>query len=312
MKLSEEALESAGNLLVDPKRPLAERFRALFTLRNVGGLRSVEFISKTLVTDTSALLKHEAAYCLGQMQDMAANGVLIEVLQNREEHPMVRHEAGEALGAIGSKDMLPILREYSKDPVLEVAQTCQLAVKRLEWQHRGAGDGDGDDVLSKNPYSSVDPTPPADAKLSVADLRTCLLSSEASLYDKYRAMFGLRNEGSDDAVRALGEALVQYKADTTSALFKHEVAYVLGQIQSPVSVPYLRELLEEEAENEMVRHECAEALGSIATDEANAALDRYKTDPAAVVRESIEVALDMAVYENSTNQFHPMDNLSST
>lgn len=47
-----------------------------------------------------------------------------------------------------------------------------------------------------------------------------------------------------------------------SALFRHEVAYVLGQIQSPISIPELRARLVKEDENCMVRHECAEALGA--------------------------------------------------
>ena len=49
----------------------------------------------------------------------------------------------------------------------------------------------------------------------------------------------------------------------------------------------------------MVRHECAEALGSIATDECMKVLDDYKEDKEVVVKESCEVALDMCEYENS-------------
>ena len=37
-----------------------------------------------------------------------------------------------------------------------------------------------------------------------------------------------------------------------SALFRHEIAYVLGQIQSPLSVNALRENLEDISESHMV------------------------------------------------------------
>jgi len=57
--------------------------------------------------------------------------------------------------------------------------------------------------------------------------------------------------------------------------------------------------LEDPAENEMVRHEAAEALGSIATPECVSALEKYLKDDKRVVRESCEVALDMCEYENS-------------
>ncbi|KFQ28056.1 Deoxyhypusine hydroxylase, partial [Mesitornis unicolor] len=104
----------------DAAQPLPARFRALFTLRNLGGHAAVDWISRAF-GDGSALLKHELAYCLGQMQDEAAIPVLIQVLEDTSQEPMVRHEAGsEALGAIGNPDVLDILKRYSEDPVVEV------------------------------------------------------------------------------------------------------------------------------------------------------------------------------------------------
>jgi len=47
---------------------------------------------------------------------------------------MVRHEAAEALGAIGSPSSLPILEKFSSDPLVEVAETCQIAVKLIQWR----------------------------------------------------------------------------------------------------------------------------------------------------------------------------------
>lgn len=42
--------------------------------------------------DPSALLKHELAYCLGQMKNAVALPILESVLANDREDPMVRHE----------------------------------------------------------------------------------------------------------------------------------------------------------------------------------------------------------------------------
>jgi deoxyhypusine monooxygenase len=69
-----------------------------------------------------------------------------------------------------------------------------------------------------------------------------------------------------------------------------------------LSVDALRENLEDETENHMVRHECAEALGSLATDECVQILNKYLNDKEAVVKESCEVALDITDYEKS-NEF---------
>lgn len=45
----------------------------------------------------------------------------------------MRHEAGEALGAIGTRECFDLLRAFSNDPCLEVSQTCQLALQRIEY-----------------------------------------------------------------------------------------------------------------------------------------------------------------------------------
>nr|NVI76180.1 nero [Cucujiformia] len=186
-------------------------------------------------------------YCFGQMQDRKAIPVLIKVLEDITQEPMVRHEAAEALGAIGSAESLDIIEKFRKDPVAEVAETCELALARIKWLQNP----DNKENCSKNPYNSVDPTPPADTeKLEI--LRSTLLDEDESLFERYRAMFSLRNLQSKAAVETLGSAL-----KCGSALFRHEVAFVLGQIQSEHSVPFLKESLRNENENEMVRHECA-------------------------------------------------------
>lgn len=86
---------------------------------------------------------------------------------------------------------------------------------------------------------------------------------------------------------------------TDSALFRHEVAFVLGQLQQDASIPYLKASLEDQSENEMVRHECAEALGAIGSPVCFDILRKYLDDDKQVVKESCEIALDMCEYENS-------------
>ncbi|KAI5095265.1 deoxyhypusine hydroxylase [Silurus meridionalis] len=297
---SDQDVTAVGRILVDVQQELSTRFRALFTLRNLGGGEAVKWISQAF-SDESALLKHELAYCLGQMQDERAIPVLERVLGDAEQEPMVRHEAGEALGAIGNPKVLDLLKQYSKDPVIEVAETCQLAVRRLEWLMSG-GDEEKAKCTDSNPYSSVDPAPPAQRK-SVSELRTQLLDESLPLFERYRAMFALRNLGSEEAVLALGDGL-----QCSSALFRHEIGYVLGQMQNGASIPQLCAALENKSENAMVRHECAEALGSIGQDSCLSILQRYREDSERVVKESCEVALDMLEYENSA-QFQYADGL---
>jgi len=289
--VTDASIRRIGELLLDPRRPMKERFRALFSLRNLGGAVAVECIAMCF-TDSSALLKHECAYCLGQMQDTAAIPYLTEVLKDKNQEPIVRHEAGEALGAIGTRDVLSVLKEYCNDSEISVAETCQIACERMQWLLEGKQQDV--EIISSNPYLSVDPAPPTCETDSVTELKRRLLDESLPLYDRYRAMFALRNKGGDEAVLALAEG---FKG--SSALFRHEIAYVLGQIQSPVCVPQLTAVLQDLTENEMVRHECAEALGSIAAEGCTDLLQKYLNDEKRVVRESCVVALDMCDYENS-------------
>lgn len=295
--VSQEQIKAIGGVLNNKERPLKERFRALFTLKNIGGGTAIEAISKAF-NDDSALLKHELAYCLGQMQDTQAIETLTKVLQDTSQEPMVRHEAAEALGAIGHPDVEPILEKYKEDPVIEVAETCAIALDRVRWLQTGQ------QVNDNNPYASVDPSPPAAGTKSVQELKAIYLDANQSLFDRYRAMFSLRNLRTEESVLAISEGLKD-----KSALFRHEVAFVLGQLQDPCSIPYLQENLEDRHENEMVRHECAEALGAIATEECIKILNRYSDDDKRVVKESCVIALDMCEYENSP-EFQYADGLT--
>jgi len=65
--ISKEQIDKVGQLLINSDRPLKERFRALFTLKNIGGQQCIDWIAKAF-SDESALLKHEVAYCLGQFR----------------------------------------------------------------------------------------------------------------------------------------------------------------------------------------------------------------------------------------------------
>ena len=91
----------------------------------------------------------------------------------------------------------------------------------------------------------------------IPELQSQLNDHSLPLFHRYRAMFRLRDLGTKESVLALATGL----NDPHSALFRHEVAYVFGQLCSPHSVPALMECLRNTQEMAMVRHEAAEALG---------------------------------------------------
>ena len=160
MEASTETVKELRDRLLDPRLPIARRFRALFSLRNLRGNGAREALSAAL-HDPSCLLAHEAAFALGQMQDSAALPDLVRVLQDENSHPMVRHEAAEALGAIGSAESRGFLEAGLEDSAPEVRETCELALRRLG-QQQGA----------EHSFLSVDPACPAPDTTTSADLRS--------------------------------------------------------------------------------------------------------------------------------------------
>ncbi|KAH8109311.1 deoxyhypusine hydroxylase [Phellopilus nigrolimitatus] len=322
MDVSDDAYNALEASLLNKsgKIPLHERFRALFTLKSLKNGRAIEIISEGF-KDDSALLKHELAYCLGQIKMEAALPVLQSVLSDKTEDPMVRHEAAEAMGAISATSSIPVLRQFLDDPERTVRETCEIALARIEWDHSEEGRRhhaqEEEAESDPQPYTSIDPAPPSSGLLSgkpnptgvslddVKTLRSTLLDTTLPLFERYRAMFALRNVGTPEAVDALAAGF-----SDDSALFKHEIAFVFGQLLSIHSVPALLKILQNNSEADMVRHEAAEALGGIATPEVLPYLKEWMTRPDApqVVRESCQVAIDMWEYENS-DQFQYADGL---
>ncbi|KAF8465814.1 armadillo-type protein [Gautieria morchelliformis] len=340
--ITSNTLASLQSILLNAKGtvPLAHRFRALFTLKSFGKSTAVVEdngpVSDAAIRiialgfdDPSALLKHELAYVLGQMGNLHAVPVLEQVLGDMRQDAMVRHEAAEALGALSSTTSEPVLRRYLDDEERCVRETCEIALARIEW----AGSQNAD-VHKRNYFSqftSVDPAPPsslpptsAPPTSQIDSLRSALTSRTLPLFERYRAMFALRNIAGSrhlDTEKYAVDALAAGFSDD-SELFKHEIAFVFGQLSTPHSIPALLQVLRDPRESSMVRHEAAEALGGIVGEaprdadsepvDVLAVLKEWsqREDAPRVVRESCIVAVDMWEYENS-NEFQYANGLDS-
>ena len=297
--------------LINENAALAKRFRALFSLKHIAAQKpatpqtvpAIEAIAAAL-TSPSALLKHELAYCLGQSGKDEAVPFLRHVIEDRQEDAMCRHEAAEALGALGDQHSLDLLRQRRDDPDEEevVKETCDIAVERIEWEHSEARRLE---KLKQSDFASIDPAPPlAETRSvpSIPDLQQTLLDTDLPLFQRYRAMFALRDLASppdlptaEPAVLALARGF-----SDPSSLFRHEIAFVFGQLSHPASIPSLVETLSNSTEASMVRHEAAEALGSLGEEDGvEEVLKKFINDPEQVVRDSIVVALDMAEFERN-------------
>jgi len=138
-------------------------------------------------------------------------------------------------------------------------------------------------------YVTVDPALKPEGALSLDAARAMLTNESAPLHERYGALFALRDMNSREASLALAEGL----RERSSALFRHEVAFVLGQVEDAATAEQLKASLADTGEHPMVRHEAAEALGAIGSAEAVELLRRYARDTEPIVAESCVVALGM-------------------
>ncbi|KAI6647254.1 Deoxyhypusine hydroxylase [Oopsacas minuta] len=287
-------ISKLGEILRKESLPMKARNRALFGLRAVTDIElsklAIQEINSTF-KDNSALLKHECAYCLGQMTSRNAVPLLIDVLHDVGQEVIVRHEAGEALGAIGDPTAIEHLQKHITDTSKPLSETCIIAIDRINFYQKQKTEKI--EFKDNNPFLSVDPAPPW-LEGNCEKWRETLLDANQTLFDRYRSLFSLRNEGTDSCVLAICEAF-----NDKSILLRHEIAYVLGQLQNKLSIPALQSHLSDLTENYMVRHESAEALGSIADLQCREILTAYLQDSDQCVRESCEVALDISDYVTS-------------
>ena len=129
---NEKSINKLQNILCDESERMFLRMRALFSLRNIGGDEAIDGLAAGF-SSSSALLKHEIAYVLGQMQDPYSVDALIDRLSDLDEDVMVRHEAAEAIGAIGDKTCYDVLEKFLDDESVIVAESCEVSIDLLNW-----------------------------------------------------------------------------------------------------------------------------------------------------------------------------------
>jgi len=156
------------------------------------------------------------------------------------------------MGAISSESSIPILKRYLNDPNRSVRETCEIALAKIEWDNSPEGRAHHSESISEDrcalyarftpvltrlgrTYTSIDPAPPTSGLLKgkpalgdasrdgIESLRVALTDPALPLFERYRAMFALRNIGTDEAVDALASGF-----SDDSALFKF-VTYCISQ-----------------------------------------------------------------------------------
>jgi len=178
--------------------------------------------------------------------------------------------------------LIRILSKFS-DEITPLGQTCFLAIEGLKRDTAR---------MCACQYASYDPAIGVEGATEndVPHYAALLRDPSAPFFERYVAMFTLRNLGAgQELARCLRE-------DKSSPVLRHEIGFVLGQLESEAAAAALIENLSDIGEHVMVRHESAIALGSVGSPDALAALQKFSHDPEPMVAESCLVGLATAAY----------------
>ena len=111
------------------------RTRATCILVDFGGEDKVQHVAKVLKNDSNELVRHEAAFSLGQMCYSSGVKPLEDATLN-DPSMFVRHEAAIALGVIGSKEAKSALEKALDDPDKPVVDSAIVALSNIEFMEK--------------------------------------------------------------------------------------------------------------------------------------------------------------------------------
>ena len=111
------------------------RTRATCILVDFGGEDKIPHIAKVLKNDENELVRHEAAFSLGQMCYSSAIPPLTDATLN-DPSMFVRHEAAIALGVVGSKEAKDVLEKALDDPDKPVVESAVVALSNIQFMEK--------------------------------------------------------------------------------------------------------------------------------------------------------------------------------
>ncbi len=111
------------------------RTRATCILVDFGGEDKIGHVAGVLKNDPNELVRHEAAFSLGQMGYSGCIPHLADATLN-DPSMFVRHEAAIALGVVGSAEARDALVKALSDPEEPVVESAVVALSNIEFMKR--------------------------------------------------------------------------------------------------------------------------------------------------------------------------------
>ena len=295
-----KSIAECEEILRSQKSTLTDKYDAIYHLRSWKCEDALTVLRNTYnCLGKSELLEHEVMYIFGQTISESSLDFLFQILHSADEAPVVRHEAGEALGNyVNFRDrIIPELQKYWDSDISVLRSTVRLAIRKLENYDKAHNNYD------KYLEGTIEPAEPFNEEQlqqylqssgkTKSDLPQILLDENVEEYIKYRIMYTLRASGDKESVVILSRMLLKVNEPLTTPLMRHEVCFIMGQLDEKAKYEEVRLAIQENLENPnedpIVRHEAILAYSQIwGIDDV---IKKQREDPAPLVHESAQIVM---------------------
>lgn len=242
------------------------RIENLFNLMNIGDEESLEGIFYSLKNDPCELVRHEAAFCLGETASLKAVDELFFVLNSNEKSEVVIHECLMSLGTIADKKSISHIEKFLHNEKFEISCSARIAIDRiLQNENFEVEVSNNIDKYIKELF---------DYNLSNQNRRIQILFQLMKIADE-KSTFAIYRCLKEDICRVV----------------RHEAAFCLGEIASELAVDLLKSAILEE-KTAIVIHEGLFALGTSGNLNALSFIEKYLEDENYIISMSAKIAID--------------------
>lgn len=255
---------NSPKILFELKVSYERRIQTIFSLLKDYNQITFDALEFCLKNDPSPIVRHEAAYVLGEMKDKRGVKFLIKAIEN-DTDKFVVHEATLALSNLGKLAMPEgkiVIEKLLSDQDPDILDTAEISLQRLIKKL-------SDKTLTINPEEAIKNL------------------TNSNKENRIQASFMLMEDASENSIDILIEAL----NNEPSGIVKHEIIFSIGESIANKAVPELLKVLKKE-KNVFALHETILALATIGNKRAEGSIRLFLNHEDPNISETAEIALE--------------------
>jgi deoxyhypusine monooxygenase len=240
------------------------KIASIFELMNIADTTSVKALYKCIETDECELVRHEAAFALGETAPAKNTIDFLKKTLELDDSLVVKHECLMSLGTIAQKEDIEFIEPFTHSKLFEIKCSAQCAIDRINQTI----DYENEVKNNINKYISI-----------LHDKKTL------SQNKRIQILFQLMLINTEKSVSAVHKCL---KEDICRVV-RHEAGFVLGEIGTNKAVEMMEDSLLTE-KTPITIHETLFALGTSGNKVALPIIEKFLNHKEYIIRESAIIA----------------------